>query len=136
MMNTRKFILSTISFFVLTMAMAYPWHLIWFHEVYVAVGAVTRPEPIVPFGMLAIAIQGAVIAYLYPYYFRSGNPLLQGVRFSLIIGLMVYTVMVFATAAKMQIEPVSTFVIYGSAFSLLQFTVTGAALGLIYGHKV
>ena len=48
---------------------------------------------------------------------------------------MVYTVMTFSTAAKMKIEPVSTFLIYGTIFSFIQFTVTGAALGLIYGRK-
>ena len=136
MFNYKKFIFSTISFFVLTMAMAYPWHLILFHEIYVSVGAVTRPEPIIPFGMLAVTIQGAVIAYLYPYFYRGGHPIAQGVKFSLIMGLMVYTVMIFATAAKMQIEPVSTFIMYGTAFSFIHFTVTGVALGLIYGRKI
>ncbi len=134
-LSNKKFILATLSFFVLTMAMAFPWHLVWFHDVYVSVGAVTRSEPIVPFGMLAVLIQGMVIAYLYPFYLKTGNPLIQGVKFSLIMGLMVYTVMVFATAAKMQIEPVSTFLFYGTAFSFIQFSVTGVALGLIYGRK-
>ena len=133
-MKTKKLILATLSFFVLTMAMAFPWHLIWFHDVYTRVGAVTRAEPIIPFGMIAVGLQGLVIAYLYPFYYRGGHPVLQGIKFSLVIGLMVYTVMVFATAAKMQIEPVSTFILYCTAFSLIHFTVTGAALGLIYGR--
>ena len=52
----------------------------------------------------------------------------------MLMGLMVWTVMVFATAAKFQIEPVWTFVLYGTIFSFLQFVVTGVALGLIYGR--
>ena len=134
-MNVKKIALATLSYVVLSMAIAYPWHLIWFHDLYVKMGAVTRAEPIIPLGMLAMFIQGVVIAYLYPFYYREGHPVAQGIKFSLIIGLMVYTVMGFATAAKMNINPVSTFLAYHTAFQLIQFVVTGAALGMIYGWK-
>ncbi len=131
----KKLLFSTLSYFVLTMALAYPWHLIWFHDIYKEIGAVQREEPIMILGISSIIIQGLVIAYLYPFYYKSGNPVLHGIKFSLLIGLMVYTVMVFANAAKFLIEPISIFLLYGTAFSLLQFSVTGAALGLIYGRK-
>ena len=135
MRDYKKLFFATLSFFVLTMATAYPWHMIWFHNLYVEMGAVTRPEPIMPLGIAAVLIQGIVIAYLYPLYYKGGNPVVQGVKFSLIMGLMVYTVMAFATAAKIRIEPVSTFLLYSTVFSCIQFTVTGVALGLIYGRK-
>lgn len=128
-------ILATLSYVVLTMAIAFPWHMIWFHDLYAGIGAHTRAEPIIPFGMLAMAIQGAVIAYLYPFWYKGGNPVLHGIKFMLIAGLLIYTVMVFATAAKFEIKPVSTFLLYATAFQLIQFVITGAALGLIYGQK-
>lgn len=129
----KKFSLALTSYFVLTMLWAYPWHILWFHEIYAQLGAITRDTPIVPLGVLAIIIQGSVIAYLYPFYYRQGHPVIQGIKFSLIIGLMVYTAMGFATAAKIHIEPVSTFLAYHSIFQLIQFILTGTALGLIYG---
>jgi len=130
----KKLVLATLSYFVLTMLWAYPWHVIWFHDLYTELGAFTRSAPIMPLGIAAITIQGIVIAYLYPFYYRGGSPVIQGIKFSLIIGLMVYTVMGFATAAKIQIEPISTFLAYHTVFQLIQFIVTGAALGLIYGR--
>lgn len=133
MADFKKIILGTISYVVLSMLVAFPWHMIWFHDHYQQMGAVTRAEPIIPLGMLAMVIQGAVIAYLYPFWFRGGNPIMQGIKFSFIAGLLIYTVMGFATAAKMNIEPVSTFLIYHTMFQCIQFGVTGAALGLIYG---
>jgi hypothetical protein len=132
----KKVFLATFSYVALSMAIAYPWHMILFHDVYLEIGAFTRAEPMVAFGMLAMIIQGAVIAYLYPFYYRGGHPLAAGIKFSLIIGLMVYTVMVFATAAKFEINPVSTFLIYSTIFQIIQFIVTGTALGLIYGSNV
>ncbi len=129
----KKAIFFLISYFVITMAWAYPWHLVWFHEQYIAWGAVTRVEPIIPLGVMAILVQGLVIGYLYPFYYKGqGNPVLQGIKFNLIIGLMTYTAMGFATAAKIQIEPISQFLIYHTIFQLIQFTLTGAALGWIY----
>ena len=130
--DTKKIILATISYVVLSMAIAYPWHMVLFHQTYFEMGASTRAEPIVPFGLLAMVIQGVVIAYLYPFWYGGQKPVISGIKFSLIIGLMVYTVMVFATAAKFDINPISTFVLYGTSFQIMQFVITGTALGLIY----
>ncbi len=128
----KKIVPFTLAYFVITMAWAYPWHLIWFHDLYVSWGAVTREQPIIPLGMAAIIIQGLVMGYLYPFFYKGGNPILQGIKFSLIIGLMVYTAMGFATAAKIQIEPVSEFLIYHTIFQAIQFILAGGALGWIY----
>lgn len=131
----KKFIIATISYVVLSLAIAYPWHLVWFHDLYVEMGAFTREQPIVVLGVLAMFIQGAVIAYFYPFWYRGGNPVWAGIRYSLIIGLLIYTVMGFATVAKFNIVPVYTFLAYHTSFQLLQFTTTGAALGLIFGRN-
>lgn len=134
-MDIKKIIFATISYVVLSMAVAFPWHMIWFHDLYVEMGAVTRAEPIIPLGMLTMVIQGFVLAYLYPFYYRGGNPVLNGIKFTFIAGLLIYTVMGFATVAKMDIEPISTFLLYHTAFQAIQFLITGAALGMIYGRK-
>ncbi len=86
----------TAAYFVITMAWAYPWHVVWFHELYQSWGTITRTRPIMPSGATAILIQGVVIGYLCPFFFKGGNPILQGVMFNLIIGLMTYTTMGFA----------------------------------------
>ena len=133
-MDIKKILFVTLSYVVLTMAIAFPWHLIWFHDLYIELGAVTRQEPIIPLGILTLVIQGFVLAYLYPFYYQGGNPVIQGIKFTLIAGLLIYTVMGFATAAKIMINPVYTFLIYHTIFQLIQFILTGTALGLIYGR--
>jgi len=76
-----------------------------------------------------------VIAYLYPFWYRGGHPIIQGIKFTFIAGLLIYTTMGPAMAAKIKIEPIMTFLIYHSGFQSIQFVLTGAALGLIYGQK-
>ena len=130
----KKLGLFTLAYFVITMAWAYSWHMLFCHEKYIAWDAFTRGEPIMAFGFAAIVIQGLVIGHLYPFYNRStDHPILSGIRFNLLIGLMTYTAMGFATAAKFEIEPVASFMAYHTVFQLIQFTATGTALGWIYG---
>lgn len=132
-MNIKKISLAAASYVVLTMAVAFPWHMIWFHDLYLEMGAYTRAEPSIPLGMLSMFVQGIVIAYLYPFYYHGGNPIIQGIKFSLIVGAVVYSVMGFAMAAKIDINPISTFLFYSFIFQCIQFVLTGSALGLIYG---
>lgn len=133
MINIKKIFFATISYVILTMLIAYPWHMIWFHELYGEIGAYTRPEPSVFLGMLSMLLQGLVIAYLYPFFYKAGNPIIQGVKFSLIIGAIIYSVMGFAMAAKIDINPISTYLLYNLMFQFIQFILTGISLGLIYG---
>lgn len=128
-----KFVAMVVAYAGLTMVIAYPWHMIWFHDVYMELKAYTRSEPIVMFGLLAMLTQGVVMAYFYPLFYKGGNPALQGIKFGLVMGLMVYSVMGFAMVAKIDINPISTYLLYNAVFQTIQFVITGAAIGLIYG---
>ncbi|MBV1856788.1 MAG: hypothetical protein KUG77_00150 [Nannocystaceae bacterium] len=133
----RTFWLLVAAYFVVTMGVAYPWHIFLFHEEYVTMGAFTRGQPLMPFGMAAVTLQGVVFAYFYPLFYRhigGGSPVKRGVQFSLLLGLIVYTVMVFSTVAKFNIEPILDFVALETGFEVLQFCAVGVAFGLIYGH--
>ena len=90
------------------------------------------------FGMAAILLQAVVFSYFYPLYYRhkgGGHPLRRGIEFGLFMGLTVYSVMVFATPAKFNIDPVQDFILYGTAFQIIQFLAVGTIIGLIYGRN-
>jgi len=132
----RKFWMAVVSYFVVSMAVAYPWHMVLFHDKYLAMGAFTRAEPMIPFGILAMLLQGLVFAWFYPLFYRhvgGGKPVLRGVQFGLFMGLTVWSVMVFATAAKFAIEPVLDFVLLATIFQIIQYVLVGAVIGVIYG---
>ena len=134
----KRFLILATGYFVVTMAVAYPWHIMLFHEKYQAMGAFTRGQPIMALGITAVVIQGIVFAYLYPLYYRTfggGSPVKRGIQFGLKFGAIVWSVMVFATAAKFAIEPVVDFVAYGTVFQLLQFLAVGSAVGLLHGRS-
>lgn len=134
--SIKKLVLFVMAYFMITMAWAYPWHVVWFHDRYVSWGAMTREHPIMPLGISAVLIQGLAIGYLYSLCrLHGGNAILQGIKFNLIAGLLTYTAMGFATAAKFQIEPIPAFLTYHTIFQTVQFILTGTALGWIYGRR-
>jgi len=131
-----KFCCAILSYIVLSFAIAYPWHLVWFHDLYLSWGAVTRSEPIITLGILSMLIQATIIAYLFPKFQKPGNSIKQAVIFSWLIGALIWSVMGPATVAKFAIEPVYQFLTYHTIFQILQFTITGIALGLIYAKPI
>ncbi len=136
---TNRYLLTAAGYIIASFSVAVPWHMMIFHETYAALGAITRTEPIVPLGLVAMLLQAAVIAWLFPVYldYRNGQtgerrPYRDGITFSLMMGIMVWSVMVFATAAKIEIAPVIDFIMLGTAFQLLQFLLVGVVIGFIH----
>ena len=111
------------------------WHLVLFKEKYHAMGVFTRAEPIMPLGMTAVILQAFVFSYFYPMYLNYKEQtatVANGIKFSLLMGINVWTVMVFATGAKVLIEPILDFVLLGTAFQIIQYIFVGASLGLVH----
>lgn len=78
-------------------------------------------------------LQGVVLAYLYPRFYQGGAPVREGIKFGLIMGLFLFSVSTLANAAKIQVSSMSTWLAIQTAFHLIQFVVTGAGIGLVYG---
>lgn len=131
---SKKLAFSTLVYFVISMVLAVTWHLVLFHEQYLEMGAFTRDEPLMFFGMTAVILQGLVFGYFYPLYLKhvGKSTFKRAVTYSLLMGINVWSVMVLATAAKFNIEPIAQFVAYGTAFQILQFSAVGIGLNFVH----
>ncbi|MBY0471542.1 DUF1761 domain-containing protein [bacterium] len=130
---TRKFILSTLVYSIVTMIHGFTWHFNFFPEVYAQLGIYNREPPVIPLGFASMIIQGIILAYLYPRYYRGGTPVKEGIKFGLIMGFFLFSISTLANAAKIQVSSMSTWLAIQSAFHLIQFVVAGAGIGLVYG---
>ncbi len=132
----KKILYCTLAYTGLTMLIAFPWHLMIFKDAYYALTPFMRAEPIIALGFLTMLVQGAVLGYLYPMYYakKGGNPVKTGITFTIIAGLLIYTVMGPATVAKYDVTDSGQFLLLHTGFQLIQFIITGAAIGLIYGR--
>ena len=133
-MSTKTYIYSFLAYIVLTFIFAAGWHLVLFKDIYDALGIFTRAEPIIPLGLLSMAIQGLILPYLYSFFYRGGTPWKSGLVFGLIIGALMASVAVFAEAGKNEVSSLATWLTLESVYYLLQFGVVGMAIGAVFGR--
>jgi len=129
----RKFWSAAASYLVLTFILAAGWHLVLFRDVYARLGVFTRAEPILALGVLSMVLQALVVAYLYPVFYRGGNPLMEGAMFGLLLGVFMGSNAVLAEAGKNQVASLGTWIGLEGVYYLLQFTLVGMAVGSVYG---
>ena len=131
----KKMALATIGYSFVTMLIAFPWHFVLFKDLYHSFGIYNRIEPIVPLGFLTMIIQGTVMAYIYPRYYKGGSHYKEAIQFSLLMGIFLYSVSTLANAAKIEVSPMSTWILVQLAFHLIQFLASGIVFGFIYSRK-
>jgi len=128
----KKLVLATLVYSILTMILGIVWHLELFEELYNSLGIYNRAEPIIPLGFASMIIQGIIMAYLYPRFYRGGPSVVQGIKFGLIMGLFMFSVSTLATAAKIEVASMSTWLMLQISFHALQFVIVGGAIGWVY----
>ena len=133
MKDIKKIVLATITYNVIAMAIGFPWYILLFHDVYA--GLFTRPVPIIWLGVLATLLEGIVVAYLYPRFYRGGNPIVEGVKFSVVVGMLPYAAAALSFPARTDINPVGAYIDATTGYNLILCVVSGICLGLIYGTR-
>ena len=135
-MDAKKFVLVVIAYIVVTFAVAASWHLLFFKDLYDQLAIFTRKDPLIPLGIVSMLIQALVLAYLYPLLYRGGSPAKEGLKFGLLIGVLMASVAVFAEAGKQNVSSLATWLVFESAYYLLQFGALGVIIALIYGRSI
>src|SRR5687768_4715086 len=103
-MFTAAFYGSWCAYVAITVALGFVWHLMVFKNLYRRLAIYIRlDEPIIPLGLLSMLIQGAVLAYLYPQVVDVQGSVLDGIIFSLLMGLFIVSSAVIAEAAKQRV---------------------------------
>lgn len=131
-MSKKRFVLAFAAYIVIVMVIATVWHLVLFKDVYAA--ARMREQPLFHLGIASMVIQALIVAYLYPRLSLTGTPVTRGLKFGLLTGLLLGSYGVLAEAGKYDVGPVSTFLFWEGVFFILQYSVVGITVGLIYGQ--
>lgn len=131
----QRFAVAWVGYVLATFAGGFVWHLLLFEQTYVELGIFTRIEdPVIPLGVSAMVIQGAILAYLYPRVSRWRHPALDGVLFGLLVGAFLATSAVLAEAGKNYVSSLGTWVLLEGSYYLLQFALSGLVIGLAFGR--
>lgn len=132
----RKFILAWLGYVIATFIGGFAWHLVLFKQTYIELKIFTRIEdPVIPLGLSAMVLQGAILAYVYPLFSRWRQPAVDGLRLGALAGVFLATSAVLAEAGKNYVASLSTWLALETTYYLLQFMLSGLVIGLVYGHK-
>jgi hypothetical protein len=136
MKSTTKLFLTAIAYIIPTIILGYTWHLIFFKDLYDSLGGYNRAEPIIPLGFASMIVQGLIIAYLFPFYAKNNYSMGAAIKFSILMGLFLFSVSTLANRAKIQVSVIQSWLLIQIAFYLLQFGVAGLLIGLVTRRRM
>lgn len=128
-MSIRRIAVGTLAYLAVTFPLAYVWHLVAFESTYADLGYISREEPIIAFGLLAILIQGVVLS--------TACSLLPGGRGRVpavcgLIAVYHWSMHVLAEAAKHPIAPLPTWFALETGYLLVQFALATIVLTWVF----
>ena len=131
-MRTKNFILIALTYLILTFSIAILWHLFAFRQFYDRIGYFGEAEPNVALGFFTIAVQGLILAYIYPFFQRGGRPLLEAFRVVGSFGAVILSVQVVADAAKHHVPATVEWFFFEGLYFVVQFVLIGLVLAFIH----
>jgi hypothetical protein len=129
----RNFWLGMAAYLVPTFPIAFVWHLVLFEPKYHALH-IYRADPLIPFGLASMTIQGIAFSWVFPRVFAGnrGSVLKNGLLYGLGAGLLSWSFTTLAVAAKHPMASISDYVLLETTFTALQFMIVGPLIALAY----
>jgi hypothetical protein len=131
--SRSRFWLGVAAYLLPTFPIAYVWHLVLFAPAYEHLG-IYRPDPVIPFGLASMVIQGFVFSFAYPRLFpgRGSAVFRPGFAYGLALATLSWSFTTLAVAAKNIMASVPLYVELETGFTLLQFAVVGPLIALAH----
>jgi hypothetical protein len=129
---SKNFWLGLAAYVVPTFALGFVWHLVLFAPQYHTL-QIYRPDVIIPFGLLSMFIQGAILSWLFPKIMRAdAGWMQQGLKFGLLVGLFAWSYSTIAVAAKHVMMSVPLYLTLETAFTAVHFSIVGPLIALAH----
>jgi hypothetical protein len=131
--GTRGFWLGLAAYLLASFPIAFVWHLVLFEQKYHALG-IYRDDPIIPFGLGSMIIQGVIFSWLFPRVFadNGGSILKDGLLYGLGAALLSWSFTTLAVAAKHPMASIPDYLALETAFTILQFLIVGPLIALAW----
>ncbi len=118
--------LAALAYAVPTFALGFVWHLVLFQRYYEAL-AIYRSEIIVPLGLIAIMLQGAIFAWLYEKAFALRNAAFwpQALGYAALGATLSWSFTTLAVGAKNMMASVPDYLLIETGFTIAQWLLVG-----------
>lgn len=130
----KKHLLAVLAFIVATFATQAVSHFVVNADHYASV-AYLRKDPIFALGVLAMFIEGSILAYLYTQTAGSVRSIAGAVKFAWLTGAFLVSYIALAEAAKYSVPALVPWIAVETEAGIVQFTIYGVLLGLVYRDR-
>lgn len=130
----KRFGLGVLAYLVPTFLLGFVWHLVLFKPYYERL-AIYRSDVIIPFGLLAMTIQGAFFAWVYEQSFaRSATSAGQrAAAYAAFGALLSWSFTTIAVAAKNVMSSVPDYLLIETSYTIVQWAMVGPLTVLAFG---
>jgi hypothetical protein len=132
----KPYLLAVLAYLVPTFATGFVWHLVVFHEAYVRLD-IYRPDPLIPFGLGSMIVQGLIFAWAYPRLFDTsrGAWAKSAARAGLVFAALSWSFTTVAVAAKFPMTSVGEYLLIETLYTAVQFALVAPFLALAWRGK-
>ena len=86
-MDFKKFIIALIAGFIVMFLLSGLWHVLILGDFYRSLTPMVRKQYQMPYIALGYFVFAVLMAYIYPKGYQGGNPVPEGLRFGILMGL-------------------------------------------------
>ncbi len=131
-MNVKKWFLAGLVGFVIMFILSGLWYMLIMDSFYrEQVGALMREQYIFIFVLLGYLVMAFLMSYIYPIGYKGGSPAKEGLRFGVLIGLLVWLScnLVLYGAHNMTLSVT----LVDSGWHIVEEGIGGLFIALVYG---
>jgi hypothetical protein len=132
----KRYPLAVLAYLVPTFVTGFVWHLVIFHDVYVRLN-LYRPDPIIPFGLGSMVVQGLIFAWAYPRLFDTarGSWVKSAVSAALVFAALSWSFTTVAVAAKHPMTSIVDYALIETLYTVVQFALAAPLMALAWRSK-
>ncbi len=134
-MKYKKITLGTLAFFISSFVIQGLLCFALAGEYFESI-SIFRNPPIISLAFTQTIVTGFAFSILYPITNLDGTPLLKGLKFGLLIAIIVVPFVALDLPARFMIPSMWTWILVQGVLGLTHFAIAGILIGLIYGTVV
>lgn len=131
-MNLKKITIGTLAFFISSFVIQGLLGFAFGGDYFLSI-TIMRQAPLAYLSMSATILTGVAITILYPITNFSGTPVLRGLKFGFLTGLIMIPFVALDVPGRFMIPSVGTWILLQGILGIVHSSLAGALIGLIYG---
>ena len=134
-MNAKKMLFALIAGFIAMFLLSGLWHTLIMADFYEANSPSTAfAEPKMQFIVLGYFILALILAYIYPLGYKGGTPVIEGLKFGILMGLL--WILPLSVVLFGVMESSGTLLVVDAIWHVVEQGIGGIVIGLVYGSQI